>query len=252
MQRNLKLKHFSVAATQQRTQSHGLPVGQGSLGKLACFNLKRARMDTLLNTAITAADNALRTLFAKPHASRPCPTLPAEPTELDADEKAKAGALMRVNHVGEVCAQALYAAQALSTRDPVLRQQFIDASREEGDHLAWTHERLAELGARPSLLNPLWYAGAFGLGLVAGRLGDRLSLGFVMETERQVESHLASHLEQLPAGDHASRAIVAQMKDDEARHARDAAHAGAQALPMPVKALMRASAKVMTTTARYI
>jgi ubiquinone biosynthesis monooxygenase Coq7 len=222
------------------------------MGKLECSNLKRARMDTLLNTAITAADNALRTLFAKPHASRTCPTLPAEPTELNADQKANAGALMRVNHVGEVCAQALYAAQALSTRDPVLRQQFIDASREEGDHLAWTHERLVELGARPSLLNPLWYAGAFGLGLVAGRLGDRLSLGFVMETERQVESHLASHLEQLPAGDHASRAIVAQMKDDEARHAKDAANAGAQELPMPVKALMRASAKVMTTTARYI
>ena len=114
------------------------------------------------------------------------------------------------------------------------------------------HQRLVELGARPSLLNPLWYAGAFGLGLLAGRLGDRLSLGFVMETERQVESHLAGHLERLPAGDHASRAIVAQMKDDEARHAKDAAHAGAQELPMPIKAMMRASAKVMTTTARYI
>jgi len=209
-------------------------------------------MDTLLNTAIIATDNALRTLFAQPRASRTCPTLPAEQTELDAAQKANAGALMRVNHVGEVCAQALYAAQALSTRDPVLRQQFIDASREEGDHLAWTHERLVELGARPSLLNPLWYAGAFGLGLLAGRLGDKLSLGFVMETERQVESHLASHLERLPASDHASRAIVAQMKDDEARHAQDAANAGAQELPMPVKALMRASAKVMTTTARYI
>jgi ubiquinone biosynthesis monooxygenase Coq7 len=222
------------------------------MGKLQGINLKRACMDTLLNTAITAADNALRTLFAKPRASRSCPTLPSEPTELDAAQKAEAGALMRVNHVGEVCAQALYAAQALSTRDPVLRQQFTDASREEGDHLAWTHERLVELGARPSLLNPVWYAGAFGLGLLAGRLGDRLSLGFVMETERQVESHLAGHLERLPVSDHASRAIVAQMKDDEARHAKDAAHAGAQELPMPVKALMRASAKVMTTTARYI
>jgi ubiquinone biosynthesis monooxygenase Coq7 len=160
--------------------------------------------------------------------------------------------LMRVNHVGEVCAQALYAAQALSTRDPVLRQQFWDASREEGDHLAWTHERLQELGARPSLLNPLWYAGAFGLGLLAGRLGDRLSLGFVMETERQVESHLASHLELLPVGDHASRAIVAQMKDDEARHAADASLAGAQNLPAPVKALMGAAAKLMTTVAHRV
>jgi ubiquinone biosynthesis monooxygenase Coq7 len=159
---------------------------------------------------------------------------------------------MRVNHVGEVCAQALYAAQALSTRDPLLRQKFLDAGREEGDHLAWTQERLDELGARPSLLNPLWYAGAFGMGLVAGRLGDRVSLGFVQETERQVESHLASHLERLPAGDHASRAIVAQMKADEARHAADAQAAGASELPAPVKNLMRAAAKLMTTVAHRV
>jgi ubiquinone biosynthesis monooxygenase Coq7 len=178
--------------------------------------------------------------------------LPSETTQLDDAQKALSGGLMRVNHVGEVCAQALYAAQALSTRDPVLRQQFIDAGREEHDHLAWTQERLDELGARPSLLNPLWYAGAFGLGLLAGRLGDRVSLGFVMETERQVESHLASHLERLPAADHASRAIVAQMKDDEARHAADAGQAGAQDLPPPVKALMRAAAKLMTTVAQRV
>lgn len=167
-------------------------------------------------------------------------------------DKALAGALMRVNHVGEVCAQALYASQALSTRNPALRQHFIAASKEEGDHLAWTRERLDELGTQPSLLNPLWYAGAFGLGLLAGRLGDKISLGFVMETERQVEAHLASHLDRLPEGDHASRAIVAQMKDDEARHAQDAQGAGAFELPQPVKALMRASAKVMTATAHYI
>lgn len=205
-------------------------------------------MDTLLN----AADSALRTLFARPHASRQCPTVPGQATQLDGADKALAGALMRVNHVGEVCAQALYASQALSTQDPVLRQHFLEASKEEGDHLAWTRERLDELGARPSLLNPLWYAGAFGLGLLAGRLGDRVSLGFVMETERQVESHLASHLERLPQGDHASRAIVAQMKDDEARHAEEAQGAGGFELPAPVRALMRASAKVMTTTAHYI
>ena len=202
-------------------------------------------MDALLN----AADSALRTLFAKPHASRTCPTVPAQATELSATDKTLAGALMRVNHVGEVCAQALYAAQALSTKNPALRQHFIAAGREEGDHLAWTRERLDALGARPSLLNPLWYAGAFGLGLLAGRLGDRTSLGFVMETERQVEAHLASHLERLPEGDHASRAIVAQMKDDEARHAQDARGAGALELPAPVKALMQASAKVMTAVA---
>ena len=159
---------------------------------------------------------------------------------------------MRVNHVGEVCAQALYAAQALSTRDPALRQQFIAASQEEGDHLAWTRQRLDELGARPSLLNPLWYAGAFGLGLLAGRLGDKVSLGFLVETERQVEAHLAGHMESLPQGDHESRAIVAQMKDDEARHALEATASGAIDLPAPVKALMGAAAKVMTTVAHRI
>lgn len=205
-------------------------------------------MDALLNVA----DSALRTLFAKPHASRSCPTLPEQATNLQASDRALAGALMRVNHVGEVCAQALYASQALSTRNPALRQHFLEASKEEGDHLAWTRDRLDELGARPSLLNPLWYAGAFGLGLLAGRLGDRVSLGFVVETERQVEKHLDSHLERLPEEDYASRAIVAQMKDDEARHAQEAETAGALRLPAPVKALMRGTAKIMTTTAHYI
>jgi ubiquinone biosynthesis monooxygenase Coq7 len=155
----------------------------------------------------------------------------------------------RVNHVGEVCAKALYAAQAMGTRDPQLRRHFQLAGQEEEDHLAWTQERLDELGARPSLLNPLWYAGAFGLGLVAGRVGDAVSLGFLKETERQVEAHLASHLDRLPSADLASRAIVAQMQADEARHASEADHAGAAELPEPVKALMKASAKVMTTVA---
>ena len=205
-------------------------------------------MDSLIN----AADTALRTLFTKPRASRPCPTLAAHSTELSAADKALAGALMRVNHVGEVCAQALYAAQALSTGKAELRQHFIDAGNEEGDHLAWTRQRLDELGARPSLLNPLWYGGAFAMGLLAGRLGDRVSLGFVLVTERQVEAHLATHLEKLPLGDHESRAIVAQMKDDEARHALEAAHAGALELPAPVKALMGAAAKVMTTVAHRV
>ena len=205
-------------------------------------------MDTLIN----ATDKALRTLFAKPRASRPCPTLAGEPTALSAPDKALAGALMRVNHVGEVCAQALYAAQALTTQDPLLRQQFTEAAQEEGDHLAWTRQRLDELGARPSLLNPLWYAGAFGLGLLAGRLGDKISLGFVVETERQVEAHLADHMARLPQGDHESRAIVAQMKSDEARHALEATASGARELPAPVKALMGAAAKVMTTVAHRV
>ena len=209
-------------------------------------------MTPVLDLALNAADGALRTLFARPRASRTCPTVPAQATELSTQDKARSGALMRVNHVGEVCAQALYAAQALGTRNPALREHFLKASREEGDHLAWTRTRLDELGARPSLLNPLWYAGAFGFGLVASRLGDRLSLGFVVETERQVEAHLASHLERLPEGDHESRAIVAQMKDDEAQHARAAEDAGAMQLPAPVKALMQSAARVMTTTAHYL
>jgi 3-demethoxyubiquinol 3-hydroxylase len=209
-------------------------------------------MTSAIELGLQAADSALRTLFAEPRASRVCPTVAEQSTELNTRDKALSGALMRVNHVGEVCAQALYAAQALSTRDPALREHFLAASREEGDHLAWTRERLHELGARPSLLNPLWYVGAFGLGLIAGRLGDRVSLGFVVETERQVEAHLAGHLERLPEGDHASRAIVAQMQVDEARHAQDAQDSGAARMPAPVKALMRASAKVMTTTAHWI
>jgi ubiquinone biosynthesis monooxygenase Coq7 len=207
---------------------------------------------TLTDSLLSAADSALRTLFASARARRPNPAAAVGAVHLSAAEKAESGALMRVNHVGEVCAQALYAAQALSTRDEGLRRHFEQAGREEQDHLAWTQERLDELGARPSLLNPLWYAGAFGLGLVAGRLGDAVSLGFLQETERQVEAHLAGHLDRLPAADLASRAIVNQMKDDEARHASDAAHAGATTLPWPVQALMKASAKVMTTTAHRI
>ena len=199
-----------------------------------------------------AADEALRTLFATPRATRPCPVVPAESTHLGAQERSHAAALMRVNHVGEVCAQALYTAQALATRNDALRAQLEQAAREETDHLAWTQSRLDELGARPSLLNPLWYAGAFAMGLVAGRIGDRVSLGFIVETERQVEAHLQGHLERLPAADHASRAIVAQMKDDEAAHANQALGAGAAELPRPVKLAMRAAAKVMTTTAHYI
>lgn len=209
-------------------------------------------MKTGLDHVLASADSALRTLFSQPRARRACPTVPDQPTQLPSGDRALAGALMRVNHVGEVCAQALYAAQAAATNDAVLRQHFLNASADETDHLAWTKQRLDELGARTSLLNPIWYAGAFGLGLLAGRLGDRVSLGFVVETEKQVEQHLASHLERLPADDHESRAIVAQMKSDEARHALEAKAAGAADLPAPIKALMGAAAKLMTTTAHYI
>jgi 3-demethoxyubiquinol 3-hydroxylase len=188
------------------------------------------------------------------HAGRPCPTPGgAQPAPtLDAAERRLSGALMRVNHVGEVCAQALYQAQAMTTRDPALKQHFEHAAREETDHLAWTQARLHELGARTSLLNPLWYAGAFGIGLLAGRAGDPISLGFVVETERQVEQHLESHLDRLPANDAASRAIVRQMKADEAGHAAAAQSAGAAELPTPVRWAMRAAARVMTATAHRI
>jgi ubiquinone biosynthesis monooxygenase Coq7 len=209
-------------------------------------------MTSPIDALLGAADGALRTLFAKPRALRDCPTVPGDDTVLSEADKRKAAALMRVNHVGEVCAQALYSAQALTTRDPALKTQFQQAAREETDHLAWTQTRLDELGARPSLLNPLWYAGAFGLGLIAGRMGDRVSLGFLVETERQVEAHLQSHLDLLPVTDHASRAIVAQMKQDEAAHAALAQQAGGVALPAPVRGLMKAASRVMTTTAHYV
>ncbi|MBC7601483.1 MAG: 2-polyprenyl-3-methyl-6-methoxy-1,4-benzoquinone monooxygenase [Ramlibacter sp.] len=205
-----------------------------------------------MDAFLGAADRALRTLFAKPRALRDCPVVPADDTRLSNDERRLAVALMRVNHVGEVCAQALYTAQALGTRDQALAKRLEKAAQEETDHLAWTARRLDELGGRPSLLNPLWYAGAFALGTVAGRFGDRTSLGFVVETERQVEAHLQSHLDRLPAADHASRAIVAQMKSDEAEHAAQALSDGAIELPAPARALMRAGARVMTTTAHYI
>jgi len=201
---------------------------------------------------LALADDALRTLFSKPAASRDTPQPAAPDGPLDERERREAGALMRVNHVGEVCAQALYTAQAAATRNTALRAHFLEAAREETDHLAWTRQRMQELGARPSLLNPLWYAGAFGLGLLAGRAGDRISLGFVAETERQVEAHLDGHLGRLPAGDQSSRAVVAQMKLDEARHAAHAWSAGGAELPGPVRGMMRLAGRVMTTVAHRI
>lgn len=209
---------------------------------------------TLTDRLLASADHALRTLAGAVHAARPNPAaaVRADATALSEPERREAGSLMRVNHVGEVCAQALYQAQALTARTPGLRQQMQQAAREEIDHLAWTQQRLDELGDRPSLLNPLWYAGAFGIGLLAGRLGDAVSLGFVIETERQVEQHLAGHLGRLPAGDGRSRAIVEAMKADEARHAEDARAAGGAELPLPVSWLMRGAAKVMTTVAHRV
>jgi len=219
----------------------------------------------LVDRWLCGAETALRTLSGGLRAERPMPSPdPGAPTApdgpaasagdstLDASQRRLSGALMRVNHVGEVCAQALYQAQALATRDPDLRASMAQAAREEVDHLAWTQTRLAELGDRPSLLNPLWYAGAFAIGLAAGRVSDRVSLGFVVETERQVEQHLAGHLDRLPATDARSRAIVRQMKDDEGAHAQAAERAGGTPLPAPIRGAMRLAAKVMTSTAHYV
>jgi ubiquinone biosynthesis monooxygenase Coq7 len=207
---------------------------------------------------IASLDNAMRTVFARHTAARPMPraarpgSVAEEEPALGEPERRLSESLMRVNHVGEVCAQALYDAQAFGARDPQLRAQLQAASRDETDHLAWTEQRLRELGGRVSWLNPLWYAGAFGIGLLAGRVGDATSLGFVVETERQVEQHLASHLDRLPVADLESRAVVAQMRDDEARHAQEAESAGAAALPAPVRWAMRGLAGVMTRTAHYL
>jgi 3-demethoxyubiquinol 3-hydroxylase len=217
---------------------------------LAALGYSCCVMTTLVDRSLIAADAALKTLGRSARSRRPAPSAPA--SALSAEDRRLSGALMRVNHVGEVCAQALYQAQALTARTPELRQQMVQAAGEETDHLAWTEQRLRELGDRPSLLNPLWYAGAFTLGLAAGRAGDAWSLGFVVETERQVEEHLAGHLSRLPAADAASRAIVAQMKDDEAQHGRAAQAAGAAPLPAPLRLAMRFAAKLMTVTAHRI
>ena len=204
------------------------------------------------DSVLTTADAALRTLFARPRAQEASPAQDHEPAQLSEDERRLSGALMRVNHVGEVCAQALYLAQAAVTRDADLRGHLLEAAEEETDHLAWTRERLDALGDRPSLLNPLWFGGAFFIGLAAAKISDRTSLGFVVETERQVSAHLQSHLQRLPAADTASRAVVARMQQDEERHATQALAAGALELPPIARGLMRAAAKVMTTTAHHI
>ena len=215
-----------------------------------------------LDEIIREFDRGLRSMTGVSRMSRPIPEskvpgvaeagMLAEEPQLTDKEKAHAAGLMRVNHVGEVCAQALYQAQKLATSSPGLKVNFERAAREEEDHLAWTAQRLKDLDSRPSLLNPLWYAGALAIGFVAGRFGDRASLGFMAETERQVEQHLDGHMKTLPATDYASRAIVEQMRQDESEHAAAAIGAGGGEMPFPVRAMMRAAAKVMTRTAYYL
>ncbi len=204
-----------------------------------------------LDKLICDVDRALRVISGVGKASRPAPNASSMAT-LDLSQRRRSAGLMRVNHVGEVCAQALYDAQGRFARREELSRQFAQAAREEEDHLAWTAERLRELGSRPSLLNPLWYAGAYVAGAAAARVGDAYSLGFVVETEHQVEAHLASHLDKLPLEDSKSRAIVEQMRLDEIEHGAAAKILGAADVPASIKCVMRAMAKVMTKTAYYI
>src|SRR5437764_12674645 len=206
----------------------------------------------MIDDLIIGFDRSLRTLAGTATSARPLPGASLPDVDLASEERRHSGGLMRVNHTGEVCAQALYAAQALVARDPAIKERFAAAARDEEDHLAWTQQRLAALGDRTSLLNPLWYAGAFAIGVAAGFAGDRTNLGFVVETERQVEEHLTGHIDRLPAGDTKSRAIVEQMRDDEVRHGAMALEAGATPVPAPIRYLMRRAADVMRAVAYRI
>lgn len=205
-----------------------------------------------MDNFVLGFDKLLRVVSGVASASRQNPAAKVEGGDLTEAERRNSAGLMRINHVGEVCAQALYDAQGRFAKTETLKEQFRKAGREEEDHLAWTAERLGELGSRTSLLNPLWYAGAYVTGALAAKAGDATSLGFVVETERQVEAHLASHLKKLASGDEKSKAIVEQMRVDEVEHGEGARELGASELPVPVRSLMRAMAKVMTTTAYYI
>ena len=208
----------------------------------------------IVDHLLRGLDRGLRAMLAPAQGSRPAPGVPSgpDPEPLSEFQRREAAALMRINHAGEIAAQGLYHGQSLVARDPAIRAQLDQAAREETDHLAWCETRLRELNDRPSRLDPFWYAGSFAIGMVAGLAGDRLSLGFMAETERQVEAHLDSHLQSLPAEDARSRAILAQMRDDEIAHGRAARAAGGEELPAPLRAVMRATARVMTTTARWI
>ncbi|MFZ4498184.1 MAG: 2-polyprenyl-3-methyl-6-methoxy-1,4-benzoquinone monooxygenase [Burkholderiales bacterium] len=205
-----------------------------------------------IDAFISTLDNALRTLAAPAHSRRPIPGEDLPEAELDAAQRLEVARLMRVNHVGEVCAQALYAGQALTARDSRVQAAMREAAQEETEHLAWTAQRIGELGGRTSLLNPVWYAGSFAMGALAGALGDRVNLGFLAETERQVYDHLEEHLGRLPAQDAKSAAILKQMQDDEDHHRQTAIKGGGVELPSPVQEAMRLVSKVMTRTAYWV
>ncbi len=205
-----------------------------------------------LDKLITEFDTGLRTLLAKPHSQRAHPDFGITEAVLSNAEKKQVSALMRINHTGEVCAQALYSGQALTARNATTSNAMQQAAREETEHLAWCETRIHQLGGRTSVLNPLFYAGSFALGAIAGALGDKWSLGFLEETEKQVGAHLASHLDRLPESDSKSRKIIAQMQIDEAKHAHDAKQYGAAELPAPVKFCMKQASKLMTTSTYYL
>lgn len=224
----------------------------GAKREILFFGLRFWTGRAMFDPLILNFDKALRTLFVAAPTTRRVPGLGNVEQPLSAEERIHAGALMRINHVGEVCAQALYQGQALTCRDPKLRRTLERAANEETEHLAWTERRIKELGGRKSVLNPLWYVGALSLGAIAGKLGDAWSLGFLAETERQVEAHLEHHLGELPKQDGKSRAIVEQMKIDEVTHAETAIRLGGRDIPLPVKAFMRLAAGVMTRTAYYV
>ena len=212
-----------------------------------------ARAYTPFDQLLGGLDQALRTVFGPPpEAQRPSPAAAMPEADLDAAQRELVARLMRINHAGEICAQALYQGQAATAQLPNVRDKMEQAATEENDHLAWTAERLRELGSHTSYLNPLWYAGSFAIGATAGLAGDKWSLGFVAETERQVVKHLDGHLERLAPSDEKSRAILKQMRDDEGRHATVAIESGAAALPEPVRQAMRLMSRVMTTTAYWI
>jgi ubiquinone biosynthesis monooxygenase Coq7 len=206
----------------------------------------------MIDHLIIEFDKALRTIFAPAPTTRPVPGADLPEADLDDAESSHAAALMRIDHVGEVCAQALYQGQALTCRDPAIREALQQAAWEETEHLNWTERRIAELGGRKSLLNPLWYGGSLAIGIIAGKLGDDWNLGFLAETERQVEAHLDGHLTTLPAADQRSRAIVDQMKSDEIRHAETAIGLGARELPLPARLAMKAMSRIMTSTAYHL
>lgn len=240
---------YTEAYRQERT----FPAAQCRCLQIAILAAMQTRQLSRVDKLLAGAGNALRTVVAPAgRSARQSPADQLQGTELSAKQQSHSAGLMRVNHSGEVAAQGLYQGHATVARDAAIEKQMQHAAEEEFDHLAWCEQRLTELGSAPSLLSPIWYAGAFTIGAISGTLGDRWSLGFIAETERQVCDHLTSHLAQLPVDDEKSRAVVAKMRDEEQEHGENAQQAGAAVLPPPVRHLMQLTAKVMTKTAYWV